>query len=75
MHLRENPLCAYCLREGVTEAATICDHIKPHRGDETLFWSGPFQSLCKTHHDSTKQREEHAGRGNPPRQYLPKPRP
>jgi hypothetical protein len=44
-------------------AATVCDHVHPHRGDEVLFFSGPFQSLCETCHNSAKQREEVAARG------------
>ena len=43
--------------------ASIVDHIKPHKGDQRLFW-GPsnHQSLCQPHHYSTKQREELTGR-------------
>ncbi|WP_269076433.1 hypothetical protein [Sphingobium cupriresistens] len=26
------------------------------------FWAGPFQSLCKQHHDSDKQRMERGGK-------------
>lgn len=44
--------------------ATVCDHVTPHRGEERAFWAGPFQSLCKTHHDSTKKVAETVG-------YLP----
>ncbi len=47
-----------CIEVEDVTAATVCDHITPHRGDETLFWSGPFQSLCAYHHNSTKHREE-----------------
>nr|WP_245581848.1 hypothetical protein [Phyllobacterium phragmitis] len=36
----------------------VCDHVTPHRGDEELFWSGPFQTLCKPCHDRDKQRME-----------------
>jgi 5-methylcytosine-specific restriction enzyme A len=36
----------------------VCDHVTPHKGDLVRFWSGPFMSLCKLHHDSTKQRED-----------------
>lgn len=50
------PLCRMCLEAEDVEAATICDHVTPHRGDVVLFWSGPFQSLCKAHHDGAKQR-------------------
>jgi hypothetical protein len=38
------------------------DHKIPHRGDETLFFDADnLQSLCKLHHDSSKQREEKRG--------------
>lgn len=56
--LRAEPLCAYCMKAGKVTEATVCDHITPHRGDEVLFWSGPFQSLCQSCHSSDKQREE-----------------
>jgi hypothetical protein len=43
-------------------AAVVVDHIVPHRGDMKLFWdSGNWQSLCKTCHDSFKQRQEKSG--------------
>jgi 5-methylcytosine-specific restriction endonuclease McrA len=39
----------------------VCDHIKPHRGKEELFWDeGNLQTLCKPCHDSLKQAEEQA---------------
>lgn len=59
--LRSHPLCAMCEEDGRVTAATVCDHVRPHKGDATLFWSGPFQSLCKLHHDATKQRAEARG--------------
>ena len=43
------------------EAATVVDHVVPHRGNSTLFWQGELQSLCFSHHNSSKQHEEHAG--------------
>lgn len=62
--LNRNPLCKYCQREGVIEAATVVDHIIPHKGDQALFWdSNNWQALCDWHHNSVKQREE--GRGRP----------
>ncbi len=37
--------------------ATVVDHIKPHRGDPSLFFGAAnLQSLCKWHHDGDKQR-------------------
>lgn len=56
-----HPLCAFCLERGMVTRATVCDHIDPHRGDEDAFWNGPFQSLCKPHHDGEKQSVEKGG--------------
>lgn len=58
--LTREPLCRMCMAEDRVTAAVVCDHVEPHRGDVTKFWAGPFQSLCKRHHDSEKQREERA---------------
>ncbi len=58
--LSREPLCRMCMAEDRITAATVCDHVQPHRGDVTAFWAGPFQSLCKLHHDREKQREERA---------------
>jgi 5-methylcytosine-specific restriction enzyme A len=59
--LLEHPLCKYCLERGVVTPATICDHVEPHQGDVNKFWLGPFQSLCKECHDSTKRFVEKHG--------------
>lgn len=60
--LKRNPLCAFCKEQGKVTAATVVDHITPHKGDSSLFWdSSNWQPLCKTHHDSTKQRQEKTG--------------
>lgn len=56
--LQHQPLCEYCLRDGIFTEATVCDHVNPHRGDVKTFWSGPFQSLCQSCHSGAKQREE-----------------
>ena len=54
--LRGNPLCAFCRREGRLTAASVVDHVIPHKGDMDLFWdSGNWQSLCKPHHDRDKK--------------------
>jgi 5-methylcytosine-specific restriction enzyme A len=61
-YLAEHPLCVMCQEQGRVTAATVVDHIIPHRGDMELFWdSDNWQSLCKPHHDSTKRRIEHSG--------------
>jgi 5-methylcytosine-specific restriction protein A len=59
--LAEHPLCWMCEQQGIMKAATVADHVKPHRGDRALF-DGPLRSLCDTHHSATKQREENLGR-------------
>lgn len=58
---------------GYATEATVIDHIVPHKGDPELFFDPDnLQSLCKSHHDSTKQREELGqivgcdAMGNPP---------
>lgn len=59
--LRKHPLCVYCERNGMVTAATVVDHIIPHRGDMKLFWiSDNWQSLCSTCHSSVKAKEERA---------------
>ncbi|UVK81429.1 HNH endonuclease [Pseudomonas sichuanensis] len=61
-YLRDHPLCVYCERHGRTVAATVVDHVTPHRGDQDLFWrQSNWQALCKHCHDSVKQAEEAAG--------------
>ena len=58
--LARQPLCERHLRRGKTVAATVCNHVEPHRGDWEKFIGGPFESLCKACHDSEVQREEKA---------------
>jgi 5-methylcytosine-specific restriction protein A len=51
-YLASHPLCAACGLTGVVEAATVVDHIVPHKGDQTAFWDrANWQPLCKRHHD------------------------
>lgn len=45
--LRANPVCVECRSRGRAEAATCVDHIRPHKGDQELFWDQEnWQSLC-----------------------------
>ena len=61
--LQAEPLCRYCAAMGRTTAATVVDHKRPHKGDESLFHDpANLQSLCKPCHDSAKQAEEKSGR-------------
>lgn len=60
--LAEHPLCEDCQRRGIVAAASVVDHIKPHRGDLALFWDrANWQALCKPCHDGHKQRAERTG--------------
>lgn len=55
-HLKSESLCVFCREAGRLTPATVVDHIKPHRGNKTLFWDAAnLQSLCKLCHDSVKQ--------------------
>lgn len=59
--LAKHPLCRYCAGKGLVTAATVVDHIQPHKGDMKLFWDKTnWQPLCKPCHDITKAREEYA---------------
>ncbi len=59
VHLAEHPLCATHLERGETVAATVVDHIVPHKGDPELFWDPEnHQSLCKPCHDAKTATED-----------------
>ena len=62
--LRAHPLCQMCEAQGRLTAATVCDHVTPHKGDEQKFYAGPFASLCAPCHDGAKQADEHRGYSN-----------
>lgn len=55
-----------CAAVGRLTAATVADHVTPHRGDEALFFDpANLQSLCDAKpwrcHSQAKAREENAG--------------
>lgn len=55
IYLRQFPLCngIQCIENGRLTPATVVDHIKPHKGDELLFWQrANWQPLCKPCHDT-----------------------
>ena len=57
--LSQFPFCAYCDAASIVKAATIADHIKPHKGNLSRFYDASnLQSLCKKCHDSIKARIE-----------------
>ena len=68
LYLSQHPLCAECQRHGRTVAASVVDHIKPHKGNRTLFWDERnWQALCKRCHDAKTARED-GGFGRPVKQ-------
>jgi len=64
IQLRMHPLCAMCAESDFVIPATVVDHIMPPRGSEQLFWdSKNLQSLCLSHHNSSKQQIEKGDKG------------
>jgi 5-methylcytosine-specific restriction enzyme A len=56
--LAQHPLCAACGALGRVAAATIVDHVVPHRGDQRLFWDErSWAPACKPCHDAKTARE------------------
>lgn len=61
--LRDLFICRMCGRIEGNSALLVCDHIRPHRGDQRLFWDeANLQTLCKSCHDDVKRNEEQATR-------------
>jgi len=60
--LNAKPLCEWCERQGHVRAASIVDHVIPHKGDHALFFdTSNLASLCAPHHDAGKQVIEKRG--------------
>lgn len=52
--LSELPNCRRC-----GAPAALVDHIRPHKGDQQLFWNRDnWQPLCRPCHNSAKQSQE-----------------
>lgn len=59
VYLMEHALCVHCLNDGRVVAASVVDHIKPHKGNKVLFWDrSNWQPLCKQHHDKKTATED-----------------
>lgn len=57
--LRDLYTCRKCPHVEANTSLLVCDHIRPHRGDQHLFWDETnLQTLCKPCHDKLKQAEE-----------------
>jgi 5-methylcytosine-specific restriction protein A len=51
-YLANNPLCVECFKRRRLVAATVVDHIVPHKGNPSLFWNqANWQALCKRCHN------------------------
>ena len=57
--LRRHPLCVACEAKGIIKAAEVVDHIRPHKGNQKLFWDKKnWQALCKQCHDRKTATED-----------------
>lgn len=60
--LRDSYTCRMCKRMTGDTSALVADHIRPHRGDEALFWDARnVQCLCAPCHNGRKQAMEKRG--------------
>lgn len=75
--LAQHPLCAQCAKENRVTAATVVDHVIPHKGDEALFWDqeGNWAALCAKCHNVKTSREGAFGRPVLPPPPAPPPAP
>lgn len=57
--LNQQPLCVECMKVKRIAPATVVDHIKPHKGNEKLFFDiNNLQPLCKSCHDRKTAKED-----------------
>lgn len=63
--VRDRFRCQMCGRAEGRSSKLVCDHVKPHRGNEELFWDeNNLQTLCKSPcHDKHKQMIERSAPG------------
>jgi len=56
--VKEHPLCAECLKQGIITPGAEVDHIIPHRGDQELFFDMEnLQHLCTPCHTAKTIKE------------------
>lgn len=69
--LKAEPHCRICMRQKAFDPSyvidesqrLIVDHVKQHKGDAALFFNyDNTQTLCQSHHSSTKQQMERGRR-------------
>ncbi len=49
-HLKQEPDCVECKKDGWQVEGTQVDHVVPHNGDREKFYNGKLQTLCDRHH-------------------------
>lgn len=60
--LRQHPLCQRCMAKGIVTAATVVNHVVPHKGNlQRFFDQGNWEAICAPHHDRDAQSEERRG--------------
>jgi 5-methylcytosine-specific restriction enzyme A len=60
--LLTDPLCWYCEQMGRVTAATVVDHIRPHKGDVELFYDWDnLRSTCAPCHNSAAAIKDRLG--------------
>lgn len=59
--LTAHPLCNRCSTDHRPVAATVANHVIPHKGNEALFWEGELESVCAPCHDGAIRSEEARG--------------
>lgn len=63
--LMRDSLCVECAKRGRFIPATEADHIKPHKGDMSLFLDiDNGQGLCKSCHSEKTMREQHENKSS-----------
>ena len=64
--LRDMYCCQICGATGAAAGTLVCDHVRGHPADETetMFWAGPFQTLCFNCHNTIRAKEDRDARKN-----------
>lgn len=58
-YLCSHPLCVICATDNRVTPASVVDHIKPHKGDQVLFWdTDNWQALCEPCHNRKTASED-----------------
>jgi 5-methylcytosine-specific restriction enzyme A len=58
--LHDNPLCAWCLKDGRVTASEVSHHAERWNNDRTKLMMGDLVALCRQCHDSRAQYAEKA---------------